>query len=144
VANLPGVDIGSTIEVDYEVVTTNRSYVAGFETFQTFDDLDKKEVILKAPKGLDVHTLITGNGIVKQQTNESGDTQTFVLQGQNEKALPAEPSLPPEWLYMGGVDFFVGDIKHHVQELNETMLDRAGKGAKAAELAKGLVKGLNK
>jgi hypothetical protein len=49
VANLPGVDICSTIEVEYEVNTKARPFISGFETFQTFDDLDKKEVKLTAP-----------------------------------------------------------------------------------------------
>src|SRR5205814_7105320 len=60
VANLPGVDIGSTIEVDYEVTTKGKPFISGFETFQTFDDLDKKEVKLTAPADLAIHTLVTG------------------------------------------------------------------------------------
>jgi len=145
VANLPGVDIGSTIEVDYEVITKGKPFICGFETFQTFDDLDKKEVKLTAPADLAVHTLVTGaKGIVKQQTNAVAGTQVFDWQAQNVKALPAEPLLPPEWMYMGGVDFFVGDARAYLKELHQTMLDRSEKGSKAAETARELAKAKTK
>src|ERR1043166_6871944 len=60
VANLPAVDIGSTIEVEYEDTTKNKPFLAGFETFQTFDDVEKKDVRLTAPTGVSVQTLLTG------------------------------------------------------------------------------------
>jgi hypothetical protein len=144
VANLPGVDIGSTIEVHYEVTMKGKPFISGFETFQTFDDLDKKDVTLTAPVGLPVYTLITGpNGVVKGETNETDGQQVFHWHAENIKALPAEPLLPPEWIYMGGVDFFVGDAKAYLKELHETLLNRSNKGSNAAETATELAKGEN-
>src|SRR6185503_12003307 len=40
VANLPAVDIGSTIEVEYQITSKGKPFVSGFEAFQLFDDLD--------------------------------------------------------------------------------------------------------
>src|SRR5437588_447106 len=43
VPNLPAVDIGSTIEVEYEIATKGKPFLAGFESFQLFDELEKKD-----------------------------------------------------------------------------------------------------
>lgn len=139
VANLPGVDIGSTIEVEYEVDTKGKAYLAGFETFQTFDDVEKKEVHVVAPCTVPIQTMVTGGkGIVTEQTNTLNGSQVFDWRAEHVKALPAESQLPPEWLYMAGVEFFAGDVKSYWNELNETFLDRSAKSTKAAELAKQL------
>src|SRR5207253_6458782 len=139
VANLPGVDIGSTIEVEYQVSTRGKPFVSGFESFQTFDDLDKKTVRLTAPGDVAVRTFVTGaDGIVKQETNSVGGQSVFQWQAHNVKALPSEGHLPPEWVYMAGVEYFAGDLKQYLKELNAAMLDRSRHGAKAAERAKDL------
>jgi hypothetical protein len=139
VANLPGVDIGSTIEVEYELKTKEKPFVSGFESFQTMDELGRKSFRLAAPADVHVQTFVTGtDGIVKQQTNLATGIQSFQWQAENVKALPAESQLPPEWVYMAGVEYFVGDLKSYLKALNETMVARAGKGAKAAEQARQL------
>jgi hypothetical protein len=139
VANLPGVDIGSTIEVEYQVATKDKPFLSGFETFQTFDELEKKQFQLTAPPEVQVQTLLTGpSGIVKQQSNSVDGAQNFIWGAQNVKALPAESQLPPEWVFMAGVDYFAGDVKSYWKELNSVLLDRSQKGAKAAEQARKL------
>ncbi len=140
VANLPGVDIGSTIEVEYEITTKGKPYLAGFENFQTFDDLDKKHFQIKAPAGVRLQSVVTGpSGIVTEETNSDQASPIVSWEAQNVRALPAESQLPPEWTFIAGVDYFAGDMKDYLAELNSTLLDRAGKNAKAAEVAKGLM-----
>src|SRR5207244_931917 len=118
VANLPGVDIGSTIEVEYRIAIRGKPYLSGFEPFHAFDDLDKKDVRLMAPPGLRVQTILTGpSGIVKQEIKTNEDTQLFQWAADHVKALPAEGQLPPEWVYMAGVDYFVGDMDAYLKDL---------------------------
>lgn len=137
VANLPGVDIGSTIEVEFEVTSTNKPFLSGFEPFQSPDAVEKKSFILRASPGLTVDKMVTGpDGFVKQDQLTESDGQGFRWQAENVKALPAESQLPPEWVYAAGVEYFVGDLKAYLKELNETMLDRSAKSAKTAELAR--------
>jgi transglutaminase-like putative cysteine protease len=139
VANLPGVDIGSTIEIEYELTFKNKPFLATFEPFQTFDDLHKKDVRLTAPAGLKVQTMLTGpTGIVKQQTNSANGSQVFEWHAENIKALPAESLLPPEWMFMAGVNFFAGDQKAYLDQLSELLLDRSGKAAAAGVKAREL------
>ncbi len=140
VANLPGVDLGSTIEVEYEITAHDKPYLAGFENFQTFDDLDRKEFRLKAPPTVKVQTVITGPaGIVNAETNSIDGSANFRWAAQNVRALPAERQLPPEWTYLAGVDYFVGDLKAYLSALHATLRDRAAQNTKAAEVARRLV-----
>jgi hypothetical protein len=133
VANLPGVEIGSTIEVALEITTTNLPFVSGFESFQLPDALDSKTFTLTAPAGLPMHRLVSGPaGLVKEEPSEQGGRQTFHWQVEHVKALPEEPQLPPEWAYNSGVSFFAGDMSSYLKELHDTLLHRSAQRAKAA------------
>jgi transglutaminase-like putative cysteine protease len=139
VANLPGVDIGSTIEVEYEIVTHDKPFISGFEQFQLPDELQEKSVILKAPADLPIENLVSGSkGLVTEQSRTNEGKQVFQWDAHNVKALPAEQQLPPEWVYLGGVSYFVGDASAYWHDLHRTMLDRANKNTKAAEAARQL------
>ena len=139
VASLPGVEIGSTIEVEYEVVYTNTPFLAGFESFQLPDAMDQKSFTLTAPAGIKIQRLVSGApGIIDGQAKSEGGKQEFHWQSGKVAALPAETSLPPEWVYAAGVGYFIGDAADYFKTLNETMLDRARQSTQAAALARRL------
>jgi len=139
VANLPNVDIGSTIEVEFEITSTNRPYIAGFESFQFPDALDAKSVQLTAPADVKVQKRISGpSGGVKETIKAVDGRQVFSWTAEKVRALPAEAQLPPDWIYDPGVSFFIGDANDYYRELQHTLLDRAGKDAQAAALARQL------
>ncbi|HWD19189.1 MAG TPA: DUF3857 domain-containing protein [Verrucomicrobiae bacterium] len=131
VANLPGVEIGSSIEVEYEMTSSNRPFVSGFESFQLPDEMDHKSFQLTAPPGLVVHELVSGpRDAVKEDARHDEKAQSFLWQSDHAAALPAERSLPPGWAYNSGVSYFVGDMRAYLKELNDTMLERSGQRAK--------------
>ncbi|MGD0251086.1 MAG: DUF3857 domain-containing protein [Verrucomicrobiota bacterium] len=139
VASLPGVDVGSTIEVEYEVISTNKPFLAGFESFQLPDDLEQKTFTLTAPADVKVQRLVSGvRGIVREQRKKDGSRQEFQWQSEKVAALPAETQLPPEWVYSAGVGYFIGNVTNYLNELNETMLERSHQSTQAAELARQL------
>ena len=139
VASLPGVDVGSTIEVEFEVSFTNKPFLAGFESFQLPDELEQKSFTLAAPAGVKVHRLISGApGIIHEQDRKDGGRQEFQWQSEKVAALPAETQLPPEWIYSAGVGYFIGSVTNYLEELNETMQERSHQSFKAAELARQL------
>jgi transglutaminase-like putative cysteine protease len=139
VANLPGVDIGSTIEVEYEIAFHDKAFLSGFQSFQESNELVQKVFQVTAPVGLTVHTLDRGPaGIVTADNKTENGTQTLTWKAANVKALPAENALPPNWLYQAGTAYFVGDPAAYLAELQRTLLDRAGHSAKAQELARKL------
>ena len=142
VANLPGVDLGSTIDVELEITSKGHSYEAGFEAFQLFDDLAQKSFTLIAPADLVVGKLLTGpSGIVQEETSTTDGRKTTVWRSENVHAMAAEPQRPPEWAFMPGLEYFVGDMSAYLTELNTVMKDRSGKNEKTAELARKLAVG---
>jgi transglutaminase-like putative cysteine protease len=136
VANLPGVEIGSTIEVGLEITTTNMPFVSGFESFQLPDDLDQKNFTLTAPAGVEIHERVSGPaGVIKEKRTDKDGKQTFHWQAEQVAAIPEEPQLPPEWVFDSGVSYFVGDMADYLKGLNAAMLDRAKQNSKAAAKA---------
>jgi hypothetical protein len=139
VASLPGVEIGSTIEVEYEIAMHDMPYLSGFETFQFQDALDEKDFKLTAPADLPVHVLVSGaKGIISEKAQTTGGVQTLEWAAHNVKALPTEQQLPPAWNYLAGVDFYIGNPADYWKSLNEAMVARSQKSAKAAALAQQL------
>ena len=137
VANLPSVDIGSTIEVEYEIKMKNKPFVGGFEPFQLRDALEKKSFELTAPsESAPLQTMVTGDsGVVHEEVNTGMGTQRLKWQAANITAEPAEGQVPPDWAYNAGVAYFAGDLNAYLKTLNETMLDRSQKSAQAADKA---------
>src|SRR5208282_4053658 len=131
VASLPGVEVGSTIEVEFEVIYTNKPFLAGFEPFQLPDELDQKSFTLTAPADVKVQRLVSGaRGIVREQNKQEGSRQEFQWRSGEVAALPAETQLPPEWVYSAGVGYFIGDVTNYLKELDETMLERSHQSTK--------------
>jgi hypothetical protein len=139
VANLPGVEIGSTIEVDYEIAYHDKAFLGGFVAFQEGDELVKKVRLVTAPAGLAVHALDCGPaGIMTADRKTGPDGQVLTWTAANVKARPDEPSLPPAWFYRAGVEDFIGDPAACLTAIQKALLDRAEHSAKAQELARNL------
>jgi hypothetical protein len=147
VGNLPGVDIGSTIDVAYEITSKGKPFIAGFEPFQLRDGLDHKSFQLTAPGSgtVPVQTLITGaKGLIQQEVNTGPGSTIYDWQATNMPAEPAEGQVPPSWAYDAGVEYFAGDMNAYLKTLNDAMLDRSQKSAKTAEMTRTLVQGKSK
>ena len=142
VANLPNVDIGSTIEVEFAITNHDRPFLSGYESFQMPDELVTKTVSLTAPDGVTVHQRVSGSDKTLQSAKTSAaGTTTFSWSAQNVKALPAEPGTPPPWLWASGVSYFIGNVDDYYTELNRTLLDRAAHSTNTAAMTQKLVAG---
>ncbi len=140
VANLPDVVIGSVIEVEFEItMKASKPFLAGFESFQLPDALERKSFTVTAPEKLKVQRLVSGPaGIIRAEHATTNGQTIYRWQADDVKALPAESQLPPEWTYGAGVSFYIGDANDYYHELNQTLLDRSQKSSKAAALARQL------
>lgn len=140
VASLPSVEIGSTIAVEYEVTSTNKPFIAGYEYFHFPDGLDQKKVVLTAPAGVAVREFVSGKkGLIKAQAHNDEKTQTFEWQAENVPGQAAESSLPPAWAYNDGVSYFVGDMKEYLKTLDGAMASRAAPNDKVHEVVQGII-----
>jgi len=108
------------------------------------DELDQKSFKLTAHTNVALYKTVTGPaGVVKEETLPAPAQPGFQWSAEHVDALPAESQLPPEWVYAAGVEYFAGDLRAYLQELDTTMLDRSGQGTKAAEAARRLAAGAN-
>jgi transglutaminase-like putative cysteine protease len=137
VDSLPGVEIGSTIQVEYEVTMQGRPYLSGFQPFQLQDEIEQKSFKITAPAGLDVRALETGSGNLVSEKKETVDNRQ-VLQwlAHQVGALPEESSLPPAWSYQAGIAYYVGNPGAYYKKLNEVMLARAARDTRAQEVTR--------
>ena len=141
VANLPGVDIGSTIDVEYEIATKGRPFIGGFEPFQFVNDLDQKSLQLTAPAGVKIEKMTTGSGpILATAPVADGGKQIYQWVTEKMPALPGEMECPPAWFYTPGVAYFAGDLKAGLRALNDQMLDRSRSRTKVEALVRQLTK----
>src|SRR5262249_49357972 len=142
VANLPGVDIGSTIEVEYQITTKEKPFLSGFEAFQLQDELEQKSFKLTAPAGIKIQQIVSGpTDIVKEEAKTENGVQFFTWRSENVKAMPQESQLPPEWLFLPGVSYFAGDLNVYLGNLRDVMLQRSAKRVKVEQLANQLTAG---
>ena len=136
VANLPGVDLGSTIEVELEVTTHGKPFQAGYEAFQLFDDLAKKHFHVTAPVTLPLATLVTGpTQWVHATAVTNGAERVLDWDATAVPALPAESQRPPEWAFQSGVEYYVGNWPAYLAELRTALLARSHGNPQAAALA---------
>ncbi len=142
VANLPGVDIGSTIEVEFEITAKGKPFLAGFEAFQLWDELDQKSFKLTAPADVKIQKLVSGAGDdLKAQQAEANGVQTFEWRVGKVASLPEEAQLPPEWIFLNGVSYFVGDAKAYLADLRQALLAKSANREKTAAVARQLTEG---
>jgi transglutaminase-like putative cysteine protease len=139
VANLPGVEIGSTIEVAFRITTRNKPFLSGFESFQKSDRLDHKTFELDAPADLNVSERVDGpSGLVAEEKKSGEGRQTYRWEAERIGALPAEDDLPPNWVYAAGVNYFAGDLGADLKDLSDAMVQRSSQRREAALSARQL------
>ncbi|MEJ2730619.1 MAG: DUF3857 domain-containing protein [Deltaproteobacteria bacterium] len=136
VDSLPGVEIGSTIEVEYEVSMQGRPYLSGFQSFQLQDEIEQKSFKITAPAGLDLRTLHSGSGNLVSEKKETVEgRQVLQWRAHQVGALPEESALPPAWSYQAGVVYYVGNPAAYYKKLNEVMLAGAARNTQVREVA---------
>ncbi|MFA6569170.1 MAG: DUF3857 domain-containing protein [Victivallales bacterium] len=138
VANLPGVDIGSTIE--YKIVLENRDrpFFHAVEYFQGFDPVAEKNVTLTNPN--------------KVKLELSGDCQKFIVENRDDvirlrvsdsQALKEENNLPPAWCFIPNLRVNSGqNWKDYSSELKNALEKAAAKQNRAGELSEKITGGM--
>jgi len=137
VASLPSVEIGSTIEVEYEIAMKEKPFLAGFEAFQLPDALQKKQFTVTLPAKLTMAKLLSGGDLVPAQTTTNQEGQkSFIWSAEGRPALRMEKQLPPSWFFLPCVTYFIGDFQDYLKELQQVILNRVRSGRQAADVAR--------
>ncbi|HYH02220.1 MAG TPA: DUF3857 domain-containing protein [Bacillota bacterium] len=141
VVNLPGVEIGSVINVEYEISMRGRQYISGFEPFQSSEELSQKSLRIIAPNDIKISHWLSGPvGAVKRELHSAGANQEILWQTGSVAPLPAETNLPPDWTFKRGVAYFIGNPKIYLKMAGQTMIERAMHSQKSQKTALELAK----
>ncbi|HCE45870.1 MAG TPA: hypothetical protein DET40_20180 [Lentisphaeria bacterium] len=137
VANLPGVDIGSTIEFKIVSEHKDRPFFSAMEFFRTFEPLLESTVSIKNSGG----TKLFFSGDVAKFTQASKDADVKTFKAVNQPPIRREDNLPPAWCFapyigvttqMGWKDYAVSINKILVKASEEQPLTRESAGKIAA------------
>jgi transglutaminase-like putative cysteine protease len=140
VANLPGVDVGSVIEVEYETTSKGQPLPAIHEVFQSGDALDSKIVKLHIPTNITCQrTLFGPPGLIAERVTSNATHLELEWEAKDVKALPDEPSTPPLWAFAAQAWLQLGNPTNRLQNLHRAMMERSLQSTQAAVLAKTLV-----
>ena len=132
-------EIGSTVEVEYEITSHDKAYLSSFESFQFTQPLDKKSFEFSVPAGLAVHALVPGpKGHVTVHEKVDHGMRVMDWHAANVAPLPSEQQLPPAWSYNPGVQYYVGNVGDYWKALQTAMLARSRNGVQAAAQAQRL------
>ena len=140
VANLPGVDIGSTVDVAYQVEISGKPFLEGSEQFRLQDGIDSKTFEISAPDGVEVATRVDGpaGAVASAAPASSKGRMTRSWSAARVDPLPSEGSAPPEWTFVPGVDYYVGDFRADLAALSDAMARRAAGQERTAQKAREL------
>jgi len=139
VANLPGVDIGSTIEFKIVSEHRDRPFFSTMEFFRTFEPLLEATVTIKNSGGTKL--FFSGDCAKFSQASKNGDEKTF--KAVNQLPIRREDNLPPAWCFTPyiGVTAQTG-WKNYAEGINK-ILTKASEGQlKTKETAEKITAGI--
>lgn len=141
VASLPGVDIGSTIELRVTRMHVNRPFFSVMEPFAGHSPLFRKTVQVQAPHSIDIRIGNPFPNVIRRRTAHRDGRVIFDWHCGRQDAVKKEKLLPPVWgtaptlfLSAGSAERYaetVGDRLREAAEPNKTV------AAKARELTDG-------
>ena len=139
VLNLPGVEIGSTIEIQAASHTKNKPFFSGITSFRKSNPIEKISYKISVPKEIALKvTRKNLNGIIEKKT-ESSEHITYEWKAENQKALKKESSLPPAWTFLPTVILSTGNWKTYSDQLKKRFTDAAKPQPEISALVKKIV-----
>ncbi|NCO92390.1 MAG: hypothetical protein COY42_17365 [Armatimonadetes bacterium CG_4_10_14_0_8_um_filter_66_14] len=143
VASLPGVEVGSVVEV--QVVRTYRGQPFFWmrQSFRDSDPIQKMTVRVTAPSSLRLSVCRqdagfggpgqpTGAPVLSGKHTSAGDQVVYEWTAQNQPAIKPEENLPPPWSFTPTVWVSAGRWDAYAKTVREALLE-ATQGQKAAE-----------
>ena len=151
VASLPGVEVGSIIEYEYEFVLKDRPFFEMQEYFKGYDPVDKKIVTIIYPKKLEkkLKLAFDNNGLLSEDFEvnynffiskiKEDETITCTWTAINQKAVKKEASVSPALSFVPFVMASTGEWREYgkiiSKKLNSAAIADSSVRSKAKELA---------
>ena len=139
VLNLPGVEIGSTIEIQATSHMKNKPFFSDIMPFRSSSPIKKISYKISVPKETAIKIIRKNlNDIIEKRT-VSSEHITYEWKGENQKALKKEASLPPSWTFLPTVILSAGNWKEYSEQLNKRFAEASKIQPKIKLLVKKIV-----
>ncbi len=135
VANLPGVEVGSILEVEYVSTVDGKPFFSTTQTFNGHEPIDRTTFTITAPETLKLD--VRNTGVAETQT-AGDDTITYEWTAENQPAVKKEEALPAWWTFNPAVFISAGTWKSYGHELREHLLAQTRNQPRADALAREL------
>ena len=141
VASLPGVDVGSTISIEYEVESKNKPFYSDMFIFRNRYPVDEYRVKLKVSNRQNIKIDKKNADTISEKVTEEGGWTTYSWTAVNQSAVVQESSFPPVWNFLPVVIVSDGNWKDYSDSLKESLEELVVNNPKCSQLAEKLVSG---
>lgn len=141
VGNLPGVEVGSIIDVEYEATTKDKPFYSDIFVFRSLYTVDKYSVIFKSSNKRNVLIDTKNADALVEKVIKEDDYTTYSWTALNQSPVVQERSLPPVWDYLPVVLVSDGKWKEYSASLQKRFDELIFDNPKSSELAKKLTDG---
>lgn len=141
VANLPGVEIGSTIEYELLRTVINKPFFSTREYFAGTDPVASKIVRITVPEKMQLKNWHSLPEELTKEIKQRENSRTYTWKTENQPGHKPEADLPPLWSIRPAVIASTGQLNQYATTVINTLKKAASKQpqslAKARELTKG-------
>ena len=142
VANLPGVEIGSIVDVEYEVMAKDKPFYSDIFYFREEYPIDNLKITLTAPKDIPIRVIKKNTDCVTEKIESNNGGTRYEWNVVKQEALLKEVSTPPQWVFVPSIIVSTGTWKSYFETLNSKLITLSENQKIASESASNLTKGL--
>ncbi len=139
VANLPGVEIGSTLEYELVSKVDGKPFFSSTQLFDSHEPIDRKTVTVTIPEKMDFKIHNTG---IAQTSTVSNGAITYIWTAENRPAVKKEEALPAWWTFNPAVFLSAGEWKSYGKQVHKSLLAAVKNQPETVALAAELTDGM--
>ena len=143
ILNLPGVEIGSIVEIQTTFQAKNRPFFSDIAQFRQINTIEKSTYKISVPKDVDLKITRKNLSGISENKTISSKHVTYEWTVKNQSALKKESSLPPTWAFLPTVIISTGDWKIYSNQLNKAFIKTAKVQPEIISLTKKITNGKN-
>lgn len=141
VVSLPGVEVGSTIDVEYEGTTKDKPFYSDMFVFRSRYPIDKYSVDLKVSNDRNILIDKKNADVLIEKVTKEDNYTTYSWIAYNQSAVVQESSFPPVWDYLPVVLVSDGNWKDYTEFIGKHFENLMDDNPNCKEMANKLIEG---
>lgn len=142
VVSFPGVEIGSTLDIKYEIIVKGKPFYSDIFYFREDYPIDKFRLKLTIPNDIPIKIIKKNTDNVTERITSNNKVTCYEWETKNQVALVKEVSIPPRWIFIPNIIVSTGNWEDYFEVINDKLIFLSENQKFASECALDLVKGL--